>query len=80
MCTSSSQVLWLDLRAKGLSQVLIHFLLSLDIDIVGTDSTTFDVTRTSPDETYAGLGELLIEGGKLNYEAPAGSVTTFVGK
>ena len=54
--------------------------VSLDIDIAGTDSTIFDVTRTSPDETYVGLGELSLEDGKLTYEAPAGSVTTFVGQ
>ena len=52
----------------------------LDVDVVGTDSTMFDVTRTSPDETYVGLGELSLEDGKLTHEAPAGSVTTFLGK
>ena len=54
--------------------------VSLDIDIAGTGSTVFDVTRTSPDEAYVGLGELSLKDGKLVYEAPAGSVTTFVGK
>ena len=43
-------------------------------------SLYIDVTRTSPDETYVGLGELSLEDGKLACEAPTGSVTTFVGE
>ncbi len=54
--------------------------VSLDIEVAGTDSTEFDLTRTSPVETYVGLGDLSLEDGKLTYEAPAGSVTTFVGQ
>ena len=54
--------------------------VSLDVDVAGTNSTLFDVTRTSTVETYVGLGELSLEDGKLTYKAPAGSVTTFLGK
>ncbi|MCJ7548395.1 MAG: hypothetical protein MUQ30_01785, partial [Anaerolineae bacterium] len=54
--------------------------VSLDIDVAGTGTTLFDVTRTAPDETYVGLGELCLKDGKLTYEAPAESVTTFLGK
>ncbi len=51
----------------------------LEIDVRGTGATTFVAHRTSPDEKYLALGEFALKGGKLLYEAPSGSVTTFLG-
>lgn len=50
----------------------------LDIDVLGTGATTFAAHRTSPNERYLALGEYALRNGNLLYEAPAGSVTTFV--
>jgi len=52
----------------------------LNIDVAGTDATIFEITRTSPGENYISLGELSLVDGKIPYEAPAGSVTTFVAR
>jgi hypothetical protein len=52
--------------------------VAMEIEVEGTEATTFTATRTSPDERYAALGEYKRVDGVLPYEAPAGSVTTFV--
>jgi hypothetical protein len=52
--------------------------VSLEIDVLGTGATSFTAHRTSPDENYLALGEFRLKNCKLPYEAPAGSVTTFV--
>lgn len=40
-------------------------------------ASEYKVFRTSEEEKYAALDELSLSGGKMNYEAPAGSLTTF---
>lgn len=50
----------------------------MKIEVEGTHATSFAVTRTSPDEAYVNLGEHTRVNGVVRYEAPAGSVTTFV--
>ena len=52
--------------------------IPMEIEVEGTGATTFEATRTSPDESYVALGEHTIVNGVVPYEAPAGSVTTFV--
>jgi hypothetical protein len=49
-------------------------------DILGTDARKFEAYRTSPTEDHVSLGEVSLEAGKLNYAAPADSVTTFYAK
>jgi len=49
------------------------------ITITGTDATEFKAFRTSEDESekYKEIGTFKVEDGKLLYDAPAGTVTTF---
>lgn len=51
--------------------------ISLDIEVEGTDATRFDAHRTSPREHYGALGTYEVSDGKILYEAPTASVTTF---
>ena len=49
------------------------------ITITGTDATEFKAFRTNEAETekYTEIGIFTLENGKLIYDAPAGTVTTF---
>jgi hypothetical protein len=49
----------------------------LDLEVLGSASTTFAAYRTSPEERYVSLGEMGLSDGAIGYDAPAGSVTTF---
>jgi hypothetical protein len=53
--------------------------IPLNIQIDGTDSESFAVFRTGPNENYISLGDMVVIEGFICYEAPAGSVTTFYG-
>jgi len=52
---------------------------SLDIAVVGSASRSFAAYRTSPNEQYVSLSEMVAHDGVITYGAPPGSVTTFYG-
>jgi O-glycosyl hydrolase len=52
----------------------------LDISISGAGSGTFESFRTSPSEKYSASGEFAVSEGRIEYDAPPGSVTTFFAK
>ncbi|MDF1514553.1 MAG: hypothetical protein P1S60_12160, partial [Anaerolineae bacterium] len=52
----------------------------LNIQVLGTESTIFTVTRTGPGEHYIPLGDMVCSQGYISYLPPAGSVTTFTGQ
>jgi len=73
------------------AMVVVHVGLhprTVEIDIKGSKSKTFTAYRSSdgerrlniPVERYAILGDFPVENGKISYECPAMSVTTFYGK
>ena len=53
----------------------------VEISIKGSMHKSFEAFRTTEDERdkYTGIGNYSIKSGKIYYEAPAGSVTTFFG-
>jgi len=52
---------------------------NIEINIMGTQVTQFDVFRTSVSENYHYLGQIKSSSRKLNYECPPRSVATFFG-
>jgi hypothetical protein len=54
----------------------------VSVKITGTEHTEFDSFQTTEDESklYAPYGNFAIEDGKIVFDAPKGSVTTFFGK
>ena len=54
--------------------------VEIAIEISGTPTKTFAVYRTSESEKYLSLGDRAVSGGKIVYEVPPRSVTTFFGK
>ncbi len=44
---------------------------------VAGDASAYKVFRTTGEEQYVALDDAVLNGGKLSYEAPAGSLTTF---
>jgi O-glycosyl hydrolase len=54
-------------------------LKSLQLKVVGSDSSAFDAYRSSDEEQYVALGEIAPRDGRVSYDAPPRSVTTFYG-
>ncbi len=54
----------------------------VEILIAGSDSQDYEFKafRSSASEKYTGKGTFVLEDGKIVYEAPAGSITTFFEK
>jgi hypothetical protein len=52
----------------------------LDVEVLGSASTSFSAYRTAPDEHYRALGEFTVQDGALAYTAPPGAITTFFGQ
>ena len=54
----------------------------LEVNVKGTKSKKFNAYRTTEDEKdqYSNIGTYQMDNGKIIYEAPAGSVTTFFGE
>jgi O-glycosyl hydrolase len=53
---------------------------NLQIKITGTGSGTFTAYRSGASDKYSFAGEFIVTDGKVEYSAPAGSITTFFGK
>jgi hypothetical protein len=55
--------------------------LPIGIEIKGSDYTRFQAYRTKLDgsEKYSDIGAFEVEDGRIVYDAPRGSVTTFIG-
>jgi len=53
---------------------------NIELTISGATVNSFEAVRSSASEKYLNAGDYSITGGKITYEAPAGSVTTFFGK
>lgn len=50
---------------------------ALKVSVAGSKAMRFEARRTSMEDSWAPAGNFAIQGGTLNYEAPAVSVTTF---
>jgi len=49
----------------------------LSISVSGTNSVNFEAYRSTSSEQYVKTGDFQTENGRLSYQAPSGSVTTF---
>ena len=59
---------------------MANHAVPVNIEVQGSGAVAFDVTRTGPDEAYVSLGRATLKAGAIDFEAPAGSVTTFTGR
>ncbi len=62
------------------SFILLNFSdlpANIDLSVSGSSASEFSAVRSSKVEQYSEAGNYLVNDGKLEYNAPAGSVTTF---